>query len=236
VFIEGAFASSCIENLADSGNSGVCYDEYGNQIFCSPFGLPIVFDLDGDGIELLSHHVTTARFDINGDGISERTGWVRADDGVLALDRNHNGRIDDFSEISFVHDFKGAASDLEGLYAYDTDGDGFLTMKDERFGEFLVWRDLNGNGKSQPHELFSFEDLGIVSISLERTDLNLLKPENESNQLLASSFYETADGIRHSIGDVALFSETTSCCGCHNAIYSARESFIQSSNLDGLIP
>lgn len=87
------------------------------------------------------------------------------------FDRNHNGRIDDFSEISFVHDFRGAATDLEGLYAYDSDGDGFLTRAGEGFGEFLVWKDTNGNGKSQPHELFTLDELGIVSIALERTIL-----------------------------------------------------------------
>lgn len=51
VFAHGTVASSYIEYLADNNagsGSGLCYDEYGRQIMCSPYGLPIVFDLDGD--------------------------------------------------------------------------------------------------------------------------------------------------------------------------------------------
>ena len=240
VFADGTFASSYIEYLVDAVSSDMCYDENGNQILCSPFGLPIVFDLDGDGIELVSSRRSNVRLDVNGDGTAERLGWVGKDDGILALDRNHNGRIDDFSEISFVHDFRGAATDLEGLYAYDSDGDGFLTQADERFGEFLVWKDTNGNGKSQPHELFTLDELGIVSIALERNDLSPLKPEDQRNQVLATSVFETADGARHAIGDVALFVEFgDEDCGCHAMDYSSREIVnIQVSNLqfDGLIP
>jgi hypothetical protein len=240
VFADGTFASSYIEYLVDSVSSDMCYDEDGNQILCSPFGLPIVFDLDGDGIELVSSRRSNVRLDVNGDGMAERLGWVGKDDGILALDRNHNGRIDDFSEISFVHDFRGAATDLEGLYAYDSDGDGFLTRADERFDEFLVWKDTNGNGKSQPHELFTLEDLGIVSIALERYDLKPLNPDEAHNQVLATSAFETADGSQHTIGDVALFVEfATDDCGCHADGYSPRDvSNIQVSNLqfDGLIP
>ena len=210
------------------------------RILCSPYGLPVVFDLDGDGIELVSSRRSNVRFDVNGDGAREQLGWVGKDDGILALDRNHNGRIDDFSEISFVHDFRGAATDLEGLYAYDSDGDGFLTRADERFGEFLIWQDSNGNGKSQPHELFTLDELGIVSIALERNDLNPLKPEEQRNQVLATSVFETADGARHAVGDVALFVEfPQEDCGCHANGYAGTElSNIQLSNLqfDGLIP
>ncbi len=60
---------------------------------------------------------------MDGDGVRDKTGWVGADDGLLALDRNGNGTIDDIGEISFVDDAEGALSDLEGLQAYDTDGD-----------------------------------------------------------------------------------------------------------------
>lgn len=161
------------------------------------------------------------------------------DDGILALDRDGNGRIDNFDEISFVRDFLGAASDLEGLYAYDTDRDGFLTATDDRFGEFLIWRDLNGNSRSEKHELFTLSEMGIVSVALERRDLNPLRPEDEMNQILAKSVFVTADGVSREVGDVALFVELSGLdCGCHNSSFPRELLGNQGSalQLDGLIP
>ena len=205
-FAEGTYAASYIESLAGQ-TSGVCYDPMGQPMFCSPYGLPVVFDLDGDGFDLIELSRSHVRFDVDGDGKAERVGWVGGDDGILALDRNGNGRIDDFSEISFRADFLGAGTDLEGLYAYDTDRDGFLTAADARFGEFVLWRDINANGHSEKREMFSLADLGIVSISLERSNVAALDRDAGANQVLATSSFTTADGALHRLGDVALFAD-----------------------------
>lgn len=177
---------------------------------------------------------------MDGDGAWDRIGWVGPDDGILALDRNENGRIDDFSEVSFVQDFLGAATDLEGLFAYDSDGDGFLTPADERFGDFLIWRDSNGNGKSDKHELFTLAEMGIVSIALERSDINLLNPHAETNQILGTSVFETADGQRGQVGDVALFVALDEAdCGCHASEFSTVELMsaqLSGIQLNGLVP
>jgi hypothetical protein len=58
---------------------------------------PLVLDLDGDGVELRS--LSGAYFDMDLDGFAERTGWVSADDGMLALDRDGNGTIDNITEL-----------------------------------------------------------------------------------------------------------------------------------------
>jgi A nuclease family of the HNH/ENDO VII superfamily with conserved AHH len=60
---------------------------------------PLVLDLDGDGIELISIATAGVRFDDNNNYFSEETGWLKGDDGFLVLDGNHNGRIDDGSEM-----------------------------------------------------------------------------------------------------------------------------------------
>ncbi len=59
---------------------------------------PLVIDLDGDGLELISRDQGVL-FDIDGDGVLERVGWVGPDDGFLAVDANNNGRIDGVSEL-----------------------------------------------------------------------------------------------------------------------------------------
>ena len=213
-FAEGTFAASYIEELAGASGGGVCYDGP-NPVICGPYGLPVVLDLDGDGLELIAMADSRARFDINGDGTRERIGWVEGDDGLLALDRNGNGRIDDFSEISFLQDFLGAGSDLEGLFAYDTDKNGHLSAADARYAEFRVWRDLNGNGHSEKNELFSLDEVGIVSIALERRNVSPLDIDAGRNQVLATSTFEMVDGRIFQVGDIALFSSIGDC-GCHS--------------------
>jgi hypothetical protein len=63
---------------------------------------PLVLDLDGDGVATdLTHAYDGGRvfFDIDADGFAERVGWVNPDDGLLAMDVNGNGRIDDITEL-----------------------------------------------------------------------------------------------------------------------------------------
>lgn len=60
---------------------------------------PLVMDLDGDGVELLQLGSANSYFDLDQDGIAERTGWVWSDDGLLARDKNGNGKIDDVGEL-----------------------------------------------------------------------------------------------------------------------------------------
>ncbi|MBR5675251.1 MAG: hypothetical protein IKX14_02275, partial [Neisseriaceae bacterium] len=61
---------------------------------------PLVLDLDGDGVELVSADGWNGvQFDFNGNGIKTATQWVKSDDGLLVWDRNNNGAIDDGSEL-----------------------------------------------------------------------------------------------------------------------------------------
>jgi Ca2+-binding RTX toxin-like protein len=190
-FAEGTYAASFIEYLV-SGGSGP--GEWTAK--------PVVLDLDGDGVKLTDVEHSRARFDVDGDGDVEKIGWMDAGDGMLVLDRDGDGRISGFAEISFVQDFLGADTDLEGLYAYDSDGDGFLTAADERFGEFQIWVDGNGNGHSEAKELFSLAELGIARLNLE----TLQRPAADSGrdaQIVGLSFFERADGTRGELADVA---------------------------------
>ena len=85
---------------------------------------PVVFDYDGDGAGLVSHADSSASFDMNGDGVVDRTGWIEAGDALLALNRNNDGKITQISEISFVGDLAGGRRDQpRGLVAFDTNGD-----------------------------------------------------------------------------------------------------------------
>lgn len=171
--------------------------------------LPIVFDLDGDGVELISVLDSDVYFDADADGQLERTGWVGADDGLLVLDRNRDGLINDISEISFVQDLDGATTDLEGLAAFDKDeagqADGVIDANDTTFGLFQIWRDSNSDGTSQSNELFGLPDLGITSISLTIDPVGQILDGNVDNVITGQSTYTTESGTVATIGDVTLF-------------------------------
>lgn len=129
-------------------------------------GKPVVLDLDGDGVELVSLEDSTAFYDIDGDGYRERMGWVSPDDGLLAYDRNGDGEISGREELSFVDYVAGARTDLEGLRHFDSNGDGRLDASDAEWGRFRVWRDLDQDGESDPGELRTLAEAGVRSIGL----------------------------------------------------------------------
>ena len=125
---------------------------------------PLVLDLDGDGIELSALAGSDVHFDFSGDGFAERTGWVSADDGILAIDDNGNGVVDDGREL-FGSSTQDGFAVLETL---DSNQDGKIDASDAAFGKLRIWQDLNQNGVSEAGELLTLGDAGIASISLNR--------------------------------------------------------------------
>ncbi|WP_373239695.1 calcium-binding protein [Kluyvera ascorbata] len=59
---------------------------------------PVILDLDGDGIETRSLQ-DGIFFDHDGNHFAENTGWVSADDGLLVIDKDGNGKIDSGNEL-----------------------------------------------------------------------------------------------------------------------------------------
>ena len=133
---------------------------------------PIVIDLDGDGIETLD--IGASYFDLDGDGLSEMTGWVSPDDGLLVHDRNGDGRISNGTELfgnhSILSNGQTAENGFQALAEYDNNGDGVIDAQDASYSVLQVWRDLNGNGISDIGELQSLADAGVLSISTGYTN------------------------------------------------------------------
>jgi hypothetical protein len=165
---------------------------------------PIVLDYDGDGSGLVSVRDSKARFDMDGDGTADRTGWIAKGDALLVLDRNRDGTINDLSEISFTADKLGAETDLEGLAAFDSDGDGDFSALDARFGEFQLWFDRNGDGKSDAGELQTLAEAGIHSIALGGVKAPGGSESMGSNLVFARSSFKRADGTTGSVLDAGL--------------------------------
>ncbi|OCA58221.1 hemolysin [Xylella fastidiosa subsp. pauca 11399] len=167
---------------------------------------PLVLDLDGDGIETVAAGKNIL-FDHDGDGITHASGWIKSDDGLLVLDRNGNGRIDNGSELfgadTVLANGHKATSGFEALRDLDSNGDGLFDAADARFTDVRVWRDLNQDGQSQANELFTLSNLGIASITLTPTDTQRVNLGN-GNVMDARGSYTRTDGRNGTVGNLQL--------------------------------
>jgi len=151
-------------------------------------------------------------FDLDGDGVKVRTGWVEAVDGLLCLDLNANGRVDSGRELFGEYsgdggkqmDGKTFPNGFLALAQYDGNMDGRINKKDEVFSKLLVWRDLDQSGTSQKRELVSISKLGVTEISLAYIMTGSFKrPQTVmDNEIRIASTFRTKDGRIHKIADV----------------------------------
>lgn len=119
----------------------------------------LVLDLDLGGVSLTALTASNVHFDLDGDGYAERTGWVSSGDGLLALDLNGNGLIDNGGEL-----FGTAQQDgFTVLRAYDSNGDNQISSADTVYANLRVWRDANQDGVSQSSELVSLVAAGVAN-------------------------------------------------------------------------
>ncbi|USG59738.1 M10 family metallopeptidase C-terminal domain-containing protein [Sneathiella marina] len=181
--------------LGSSGGSGMAKGLSDGLANAASLISPLVLDLDGDGVELSSVEGSTAFFDLDRDGFAEQTGWVSADDGLLALDINGNGYIDDISEL-----FGNATTDgFTELAALDSNGDGIIDASDTEFANLKIWQDMDQDGLTDDGELSTLMDQGIVSIDLGAT---ITDSWNAGNHISHESTFTRSDGSTNAVEDI----------------------------------
>ena len=167
---------------------------------------PIVLDLDGNGIDLIGFD-QGVNFDHDGDGFAERTGWVHGRDGLLVLDRDHNGEIDSGRELfgseTILSDGTKAVNGFHAMWELDINQDRRLDADDPRFAELRVWVDENSDGKAQSVELRSLAQVGIKSISIDHTwTQDRGKTDQYGNEATDQGSFEWVDGTVGRLVDV----------------------------------
>ncbi|MBO9621149.1 MAG: hypothetical protein J7500_00215 [Sphingomonas sp.] len=165
---------------------------------------PVVLDLDGNGVDLVSIKKANARFDMNGDGAGDDTGWISKRDGFLVIDRDDDGRITTGAELSLAAEDEEALSGLEGLARLDSNRDGKVDASDARFAELKLWVDANGNGVSDAGELRTLAAAGIKSIRVTGTASRDRAINIGDGAVLATASFTRTNGTTGTVGDAAL--------------------------------
>jgi hypothetical protein len=166
-------------------------------------GDPLVLDLTGRGLNSTSLGGSQVHFDLNNDFFSERTGWIGAGAGLLALDKNGNSKIDDVTELFGSY----TGSGLGDLATYDLNHDGKIDSADQVFSKLRVWQDANGDGVTDAGELQSLSQLGIASISLNGQAVNGTTPQG--TEIRTYSTFTRTDGTTSGVYDAVFGNDQT---------------------------
>ncbi len=158
---------------------------------------PIVLDLDGNGIRA-SGLKDGQLFDINADGKMDLTSFILGGDGLLALDRNRNGKIDDGSEL--FGDQLGASNGFEELRKLDDNKDGIVNSKDRAFANLSLLTTI----ADRPGELqlTSLAQAGVAALRLAyHSEEESLNPDVS---IVQKGSFVKADGTQGLAADLLL--------------------------------
>lgn len=156
-------------------------------------------------------------FDLDHDGISEQISFVMPGSGFLFLDRNHDGRATDGTELFGPENGSGFAE----LAAFDSDGNGWLDDNDPMFAKLQVWvkafalspQEVADNkstpaGKVAPADSFiSLKDLSIGAILLahQETPFSINDDKNHKlGQVANSGLFLREGGSAGTIQEIKL--------------------------------
>ena len=136
---------------------------------------PILVDLENEGFPLSDDPVL---FDLDADGTRERTNWTAAGSSVafLALDRDGNGAIESglelFGNNTRLSTGEKAQYGYIALAEYDLQAlggnfDGVIGPEDAVWPRLRLWIDRNHDGISQPDELVTLDQAGILKLAYD---------------------------------------------------------------------
>lgn len=159
---------------------------------------PLVLDGGNDGIALGG---ISAAFDLNADGQAEQLQWTRSTDPLLVMDINHDGRINNGTELV---DLTNGDKPLN-LLSLDSaakggNGDGVLNQTDAKWSELQIWADRNQDGYASAYERQSLSALGITSINLTNIQTQTIAGQPNVKGVVATY----ADGSHKTLWDVPL--------------------------------
>jgi len=111
------------------------------------------------------------RFDLDGSGIRRRWQWINRDTAWLVYDHHGKGQVTSalqmFGSVTF---WLFWSNGYEAMSSLDDNGDGKLNGNELRY--LALWHDRNQNGISEPGEVQSLANHGIVELDCTSTTSN----------------------------------------------------------------
>ena len=157
---------------------------------------PLVINFDGTAAQLQELRFD---FDLNGDGQDEAVPMLAGARGYLALDRNHNERIDNGLELFGPATGNGFTE----LATHDGDGNGWIDESDAAFHQLRVWTPAaDGMGT-----LRSLQEAGVGAVYLGPVDtpFSLRSADNSTvGAIRATSAYLHEDGRAGTVQQIDL--------------------------------
>jgi hypothetical protein len=156
---------------------------------------PIVLNFGGGSVDIGD---TRFSFDLDADGRDEQVPLVGSGSGLLALDRNGNGAVDDGRELFGPQSGNGFAE----LRALDQDGNGWLDASDEAFSRLRIWSPGADGGT-----LSTLAERGVGAISVRPIETPF-EVKDAANALVAklrgTTVYVSEDGEAGTVQQVDL--------------------------------
>jgi hypothetical protein len=147
---------------------------------------PLVINFDGLGAQLSQ---TRFAFDLDSDGTPDQIAMLRPGSGMLALDRNGDGIINDGSELFGPTTGRGFAE----LARFDEDGNGFIDEGDSIYHKLRIWT-MNEDGSTQLAALGD-KNIGAIFLGHVSTPFQLKDNNNQSlGEVVRSGIYLQESG------------------------------------------
>jgi len=146
---------------------------------------PLILNFEGNHADLSDQKF---EFDLDADGDKELISYLAGNGGMLAVDNNEDGVINDGSELFGALSGNGFAD----LAQYDEDGNNYIDEGDSIFDQLKIWTKTEDVDR-----LDSLADKGIGAIYLGSTDteFDLKGEDNQHNgRVRSSGFYLTEAG------------------------------------------
>lgn len=164
----------------------------------------IVIDFNRSGSDFIDPKASQTLVDVSHTGAPVQVGWLKSSDGILVYDEDGNGQVDTSDEVDFTGRVANSRNAFQGLTAFDTNKDGALSAADSAFAKFLIWRDRNGNGRSDAGEVQSLAQAGVAKFDLTTSSSRSAFGSASANEVLGVGKVIFTDGSSRATYDVAL--------------------------------
>lgn len=152
---------------------------------------PLVINFDGNAAELSTQ---TFEFDIDANGSLDQINLLKSGSGLLALDKNQDGVINDGSELFGPKTGNGFSE----LAQYDTDHNNFIDEADPIYQKLRIWQ--HHEDGSQQLIALGDKNIGAIFLGHTTTPFQLKAEDNQSlGEITDTGIYLNEEG---SIGTI----------------------------------